>query len=343
MTPGFISMRDNRDLFTRWPQLATHIGCEPIAELPTPVQALANIHATRAWIKCDNLTHSVYGGNKLRKLEFIIPELKKHNRKGVITLGGVGSNSGVAVAMVCQQLGIPCRIYLFDQEPNAAVAKNLRLMASYGAELIHTRNYIEAGLYYYLNWRRLDSRFYFLYAGCSNALSVFGYINALLELKKQIDTQQCPMPDTIIVPVGSCSTLAGLTLASALLNLPIAIKGVRVAPAYVGPFPGCTPGLVTALMKEALAMLSRSYPQYKTMPLPAPIMLDEYYGEAYGVATSASSVALKTAAEKENLKLDDTYTAKAFAAFLDHIDKTNDVCLFWNTHNSRDTQAQETK
>lgn len=312
-----------------------------MAELPSPVRQLGNIHPQRAWMKCDNLSHSVYGGNKIRKLEFIIPELKRKNIRQVITLGGKGSNSGVAVAMVCQQLGIACRIYVFDQQPSETVQKNFALMQSFNAELIPVGSSIGAGLSYYLDWRRFCPGHYFLYAGCSNTVSVFGYVNAMLELKQQVDAGVCPAPDHIVLATGSCSTLAGLLLGSALLDWPIRITGVRVAPDYVGPVPGCTPGLVTKLMKDALRLMQQVYPQLHSLELPVPQMTGRYYkdshGGGYGIPTVASKQAMARAFESEQLSLEATYTGKAFAAFLDTVENSDDVVLFWNTHNSRDT------
>lgn len=329
----------SRPLFQHWPLLAQVLACEPLAGLPTPVRQLVNIHPQRAWMKCDNLSHPVYGGNKIRKLEFIIPELKRKKIRQVITLGGSGSNSGVAVAMVCQQLGIGCRIYTFPQQASETVQKNNRLMQTFAATLVPVQSAVSAGLHYYLNWRRLHPHYYFLYAGCSNTVSVFGYVNAMLELKQQVDAGLCPAPDRIVVATGSCSTLAGLLLGSALLDWPVAVTGVRVAPDYVGPVPGCTPGLVTQLMKDALQLMQQLYPQLQSLVLPEPQLTGAYYRDGdsggYGVPTAASEAAMALAWQREQLSLEATYTAKAFAAFLDTLVGSEGHVLFWNTHNSQ--------
>lgn len=323
-----------RELYRYWPLLAELLPCEEIATLPTPVVALPCIDATRAWMKCDNISHKVYGGNKVRKLEFIIPELKRKQVREVITLGGTGTNSGVAVAMVCRDLGIGCRIYTFEQAPSVTVVKNAQRMQQFGATLVPVRTSVMAGLCYYLNWRRLDPHYYFLYAGCSNTVSVFGYVNALLELKEQVDAGECPAPDHIMIATGSCSTLAGLLLGAALIDWPIRITGVRVAPDYVGPVPGCTPELVSAFMRDALAIMARAYPELATLPLPTPVLTGDYYGAGYGLATPASDAALVMARDHAGIDLETTYTAKAFAAFIDALRNSSERVLFWNTHNS---------
>lgn len=323
-----------RELYRHWPRLADTLPCEALATLPTPVVALPRIHRSRAWMKCDNLSHPVYGGNKLRKLEFIIPALKQKQIREVVTLGGTGTNSGVAVAMVCRDLGIRCRIYTFEQASSPAVEKNQRLLQTFGAEQVRVGTSVMAGLRYYLDWRRLDPSRYFLYAGCSNTASVFGFANALLELKQQVDDGVCPAPGHIVVATGSCSTLAGLLLGSALIDWPVRITGVRVAPDFVGPVPGCTPELVSAFMRKALALMAREYPELRALPLPTPVMTGAYYGAGYGLPTAASARALAFARDRAGITLETTYTAKAFAAFLDAVRKDREPVLFWNTHHS---------
>ena len=320
-------------LFSHFPKLAETILCESIAQLPTPVQHLNSIH-NNLWMKCDNLTHSVYGGNKIRKLEFIIPELKRKNIQQVVSLGGTGTNSGTELAMICRDLGIKCRLYVFAQQDSDTVRNNRALMQQFGAELIPVPNSIAAGLRYYLDWRRLDPRCYFLYAGCSNAVSVFGYVNALLELKQQVDAGLCPKPDNIFIATGSCSTLAGLLLGKALIDWDVNITGVRVAPDYVGPVPGCTPGLVNGLMREVLAMITPVYPQFRTLTWPTPVLIGDYYGDGYGLPTAASTRAADIA-QQHGIALEQTYTAKGFAAALDAVNLSNQQILFWNTHSSR--------
>jgi D-cysteine desulfhydrase len=319
-----------RPLLSHWPKLQSRVQCAEIATLPTPVIPLGTL-SSDLWMKCDHLTHTIYGGNKIRKLEFIIPQLKEKNITQVVSLGGIGTNSGTALAMVCHDLGIKCRLYLFEQPMSKVVQNNYTLMRGYGAELVHVKSAITAGLRYYLDPRRLDPRCYFLFGGCSNAVSVFGYANALLELKTQVDAGECPEPQQIIVATGSCSTLAGMLLGAALLRWDIRIVGIRVAPDHYGPVPGCTPGMVTQLMRDALGILAQSYPEYRSLPLPAPVLLDNYYGEGYGIPSPASERALQQA-HQQGFTLENTYTGKAFAAALESVERGGGPLLFWNTH-----------
>lgn len=319
-----------RPLLSRWPKLQSRVQCAEIATLPTPVVPLGNL-AGNLWMKCDQLTHPRYGGNKIRKLEFIIPQLKEKNITRVVSLGGIGTNSGTALSMVCHDLGIACRLYLFEQPMSRTVENNYRLMRGYGAELVHVKTPISAGLRFYLDPRRLDPRCYFVFGGCSNAVSVFGFANALLELKAQVDAGECPEPRQIVVATGSCSTLAGLLLGAALIPWNIRIVGIRVAADHYGPVPGCTPGMVTQLMRGALDILAQSYPECRSLPLPTPVLIDDYYGAGYGIPSPASEHALQQA-KLQGFTLENTYTGKAFAAALDTAARDGGPLLFWNTH-----------
>ncbi|MCB1616276.1 MAG: pyridoxal-phosphate dependent enzyme [Pseudomonadales bacterium] len=321
----------DRPLFARWPKLQAKLACEMLADLPTPVRTLEKLHPN-AWVKCDDMSHSEYGGNKVRKLEFILPGLQERKIRHVITIGGVGSNSGVAVALLCKRYGMACTILVFHQPASETVEKNHALMRSCGARLVYVKTAVAAGLLYYLNTARLKKDTLFLWAGCSTTEAVFAYVNAMMELQEQVNAGLCPLPASIYVAVGSCSTVAGLTLGCALLNLPVTIKGVRVAPSHAGWIPACTDSIIKKQMKAALMLLSQAYPEYSGFPLPATHLLQDYFGEGYGVETAAGARAMHIAKQRAGLSLEPTYTAKAFAAFLDGLDQNSQATLFWNTH-----------
>jgi D-cysteine desulfhydrase len=323
---------DERSLLNLFPELRSHIAIESIASLPTLIERLP--FSERAWIKRDDLTHAQYGGNKIRKLEFILADALQKNAKRIITFGAIGTNHGVATAMLCRQLGLECIVYLFDQPRSETVSQNLRLMQAYGAKLIYKGSMLKAVLGYYSSPYRLRKGSYFLFAGGSNLHGTLGFVNAACELQTQIDQGQCPSPNVIVGPVGSGATLAGLTYGCQLIGLKTTVIGVRVAPKRLGPFPACTPGTVYQLMTEAYRFLNKHCGQQIPRP-EAANLIDEYYGDGYGEAT-AKGLQAKSRFEALGITLEQTYTAKAAAAFLDQIDRTQEDVLFWNTFNSRD-------
>ncbi|MBV1921173.1 MAG: pyridoxal-phosphate dependent enzyme [Pseudomonadales bacterium] len=323
-------------LFDVYPSLEGKVAYEPLASLPTPVEPLEKLALgkSNAWIKRDDLTHHEYGGNKIRKLDFIIADAKQQDKKRIVTFGAIGTNHGVATAMMCQQQDLACTVYLFDQPISKTVQQNLQLMQHYGAELIYCGSLFATVLRYYLNRYRLDKQNYFLFAGGSNVAGTLGFVNAALELKEQVNRCEIPEPDVIICPVGSSATLAGLTIGCQLAGLNTTVKGIRVAPARLGPFPACTTGTVSALMRQTQDYLGSVGVKAKTK-WKKPILINDYYGEGYGVATRPGELAQLTML-KQGIKVEQTYTAKAVAAFFDELETNTGNVLYWHTYNSQD-------
>lgn len=318
-------------LFDAYPRLRDALDPVALCTLPTPVQHLPAL-APGAWIKRDDLTHAAYGGNKLRKLEFIAADLARTGARRVITFGATGTNAGVAAAMVCRALGLQCTVLTFDQPPSATVTANQALMRHYGARLVHIGPLWATALAWYAHPRRLDPRTYFLFAGCSNPVATFGYVNAAFELREQVRRGECPEPAEIVVAAGSAATLAGLTLGCALAGLATRVIGVRVAPARVGPFAACTPGVVSGMMRRCRDELSRRHPA-PLAGLPPADLRDDWFGSGYGEPTNAALAAIAAFAAV-GIPLEQTYSGKAAAAFLDRLAAGASPVLFWNTYNS---------
>ncbi len=324
-------MPSHRPLFDVYPQLAGVLPWRQLADLPTPIEALAELGAN-AWIKRDDISHAVYGGNKIRKLEFVLADVIARGKEHVITFGATGTNHGVATAMLCQQLGLRCTVLLFDQPESDNVRANLQRMKAFGAELSYCGSLANAVMRFYCHPLRLFVRHYFLFAGGSNVAGTLGFVNAAFELRQQIEGGQCPMPGKIVVPVGSAATLAGLTIGVTLAGLSTEVVGIRVAPSHLGLIPTCTVATVKSLMKRTCKTLTGygvSLPA-----IPAPSLNDSYYGEGYGVRTEAGDGATAIFSGC-GIKLDQTYTAKAAAAFLDAIKASSGAQLYWHTFNSR--------
>ncbi|MCG8313079.1 MAG: pyridoxal-phosphate dependent enzyme [Pseudomonadales bacterium] len=319
-------------IFKKYPELKPVITVAHSALLPTPVQQLPI--QENAWIKRDDLTHTEYGGNKIRKLEFILADAMARGSTRIVTFGAIGTNHGVATAMMCQKHGIDCVVYLFDQPITATVSQNLQLMQAYGATLIYKKTLFKAVKSYYLSPYRLLRGSYFLFAGGSNLFGTLGYINAAFELQEQINNKECPQFKYLFCPVGSSATLAGLTYGLQLAGIDTQVKGIRVVQEKLGPFQACSSDTVYQLMLQVQHYL-QTHTQ-KKLPIPnRPVMDGDYFGDGYGVATKEGLAAIDHF-NSLGIKLEQTYTGKAAAAFLRAVEQPDDDCLFWNTYNSRD-------
>ena len=323
-------MNPRHPLLTRYPGLATKLVPGRLrADLPTPLQQFGTLDPA-LWVKRDDLTGAGYGGNKTRKLEFVLPYAMARGARRIVTVGGLGTHHGLATAIACKQLGLACEILLFDQPVTEHVRENLYLMHHHGARLRYCHSMPTALAAYALHPLRLDKRSYFLFAGASNPVGTTAYVNAALELDIQISAQQIPTPRAIYCAVGSTGTLAGLTLGLALCGRDIPVIGVRVIDSHLGPFAACTPATVAKLMRKTLVWLRDLDKEIPPLAPPEPLLIDSYFGDGYG----APSVAGNHAAERAHsagLTLDPTYTAKAFAAALDGIQQNNGPIIYWHT------------
>lgn len=324
-----------RPIYTALPGLQAALPCAGFAALPTPVQAV-DVDGRPCWIKRDDLSHPIYGGNKVRKLEFILAGALADGRRRVITFGATGTHHGLATAIFCRQLGMDCELLLFDQPETPQVRENLRRLEAEGAQLRHCHSLARTLLAYGLHPGRLRHDSLFLFAGGSNELGVLAFINAALELGGQIEAGALPAPRRILCPLGSGSTLAGLSLGVALAGLDCEVIGVRVADARLGPFPACTEGTVAGLMRRSLRWLARRGIDWPAA-VPAPRIDHRWIGDGYGHATAAGDAAAQRFQATLGLPLDPTYTAKAFAAVQDRLARGEQGLLYWHTLSSADS------
>ena len=333
----------NPSLFQYIPELTHNLPWKPLGQFPTPIRKLDDLGYDNLWLKQDNLSSSVYGGNKIRKLEFALAAALDQNKKRVVTMGALGTNHGLATAIFCEKLGLKCTLLLFRQPITRDVKQKLLLFNKYRAKMKFRGTKLRAGIALYLTERIRHPGAYFLYAGGSNATGTIGFVNAAFELKSQIERGIMPEPAVIFCPVGSNGTLAGLTLGVRLAGLKSKTIGVRVSASHLGPVQVCTPGSVQRLMQATYRYLRNRCQTIPAVDLNAPLILNDYFGDGYGRPTEAGVRAYEQLKNRAGIILDLTYTAKTFAAVIDHCrihtDKSEPV-LYWHTYNSVDLSEQ---
>ena len=182
------------------------------------------------------MSGKVYGGNKIRKLEFTLGDALHINVKNVLTFGAAGSNHALATAIYAKQLGLNS-ISMLVPQPNAYyVRRNLLMSYHCGAELPLCPNIqfvmplvTLAALYQLLQHRLKSGRFpKVIPMGGSSPLGAVGFVNAAFELKEQIIKGEIPEPDYIYVASGSMGTAAGLTLGLEVIKSKTRLISVRV-------------------------------------------------------------------------------------------------------------------
>jgi D-cysteine desulfhydrase len=330
-------------LFKAYPELKQRVAWLPLGTFPTPVQGLGRLGLENLWIKRDDMSSSVYGGNKVRKLEFILAEARRHDIKHLVTFGGIGTNHGLATAIFCDRLGIDCTLLLFHQPVTRQVKLNLLLFEKYHAVTIYKKTRWRTVLAYYLLHRIRHPGACYVFAGGSNIAGTIGYVNAAFELKEQVDQGEIPAPAVVFCPLGSGGTLAGLHLGFVLAGLKTQAVGVRVSESHLGPFQACTEGTVEKLMHKTYSYLKNRCRCLPDLTIRKPFIVENYYGSGYGVPTQAGSKVSRLVKKEEGIALDPTYTAKTFAAVYDHCRKqgrNSDPVLYWHTYNSVDLTPQ---
>ncbi len=330
-------------LFEEFPGLVDKIPYTPLVKKTAvhKLEALSTELNANLWIKRDDQTNDLYGGNKPRKLEFALADAVEKQKANIMTTGGTGSNHCLATAIFTKDLNLHPVLVLFHQPVTADVKKKLLLYHSLGAEMLGPYGELR-GLFQFFTFKRLRRNTYFLPPGGSSTIGVLGFVNAAFELKSQIENGEMEMPHYLFVTVGSLGTMAGLLLGCKLANLDINLVGVRVVQNFIS-FYQYTFSYANAVRKLALKTLKllrkadQSIP--KIMIKEKPTVLDDFYGGGYGTITPEAVEAIELMKQHENITLDTTYTGKTFAGLLNFIKEkevSEEPILFWNTYNSQD-------
>jgi D-cysteine desulfhydrase len=348
-------------LFDVYPNLEGKVPWTPILMgIPSNVDRLTELEdhlklkGGEIYIKRDDKDHKIYGGNKLRKFEFIFGEALKKKKKGIITLGGIGTNHGAACAIVAKELDLKCELFLSLQPVTWHVQRSLLLFHYFGAKLHFTKSF-ELGVLKCIFYRLFHPKYYLMSIGGSplfgigTPLGSIGFINAIFELKNQIDEEILPEPDIIFVAAGSTGTSAGLTAGCKLLGLKTKVYPVNVSRDIV-----VNPKNLIRIANKSIKYLrkrDKSIPDVQVNKGDFN-MIKGYLGSNYGVKTVKGQKAVDLVYELEGkklgFKLETTYTGKAMAAMLDFFEKEENKSkkvLFWNTYNSNDLDKylRETK
>ena len=279
-----------------------------LASLPTPLEPAPRLSETlgvEVWVKRDDLTGVGLGGNKARKLEFLLGDARAWGADVVVTGGGPGSNHIQITAAAAARLGLECALVLYGGRPRPEPL-NLQLARQAGASVRYTNNperaSIDAGLDSTVaRLERAGRRPYRIGRGGATAVGCLGYVEAAFEVDEQMAGAG---PEAFVLATGSCGTQAGLELGAALAGAAWWVRGVSVS----RPVAECRER-IAALTRGAAAVLGVD------PPLVAPEVVDGI-GPGYGRPSRAGQAAAALAARTEGLFLDPTFTAKAMAALV---------------------------
>jgi D-cysteine desulfhydrase len=232
---GELSAARDRPLVAELPQLAESVPWRPLVPAPTPVEPA---EAAFPWLgrggvfhKRDDRVSPVYGGNKVRRFEYILADAERRGARHLITAGGLASTQVIATILFGRQAGFEVSAALFDQPVTSFARRALLTGAAGGGNLLYGGGYARTALEVFRAHRRAEAP-YLILPGASTPMANLGYVDAMLELAEQVRRGEAPRPDVIVVPAGSGGTLAGLAVGVSILGWPTLLVGVRITERY---------------------------------------------------------------------------------------------------------------
>jgi len=292
-----------------------------LAHLPTPLQrvrALDPLVGCEVWVKRDDMTAGAEAGNKIRKLEYLLAEALEQGATTVITCGGLQSNHARATTLLCRRLGLaPCVFLRAASPPGPRPVGNWFLNDLAGADIrfITAAQYADRNTIMREHAESLSAageRAYVIPEGGSNGLGALGYVNAMREVRVQLDSVP-EMPkrfDAVVFACGSGGTAAGVALGAARWDVADRAYAMAVCDdrAYFQ-------SLCENLMRDARVLDS-------TLGGAAELLVeDRFKGPAYGVASEAQREFIRRVARASGLVLDPVYSGKALFALAQLEDK----------------------
>lgn len=332
-------------LFAECPALARRVRWTGLGEYPTPVEKLEGLCRSEGiselYIKRDDLSSPYYGGNKVRKLEYLLALAVSRGHKAIITFGAAGSNHVLATVIHARRVGIRTIAVLMPQ-PNAAyVRKNLLLDYAHGAQFVPARSVATMPLAFakgmIAGYDREKRLFPFVIPpGGTNLPGCLGYIDAALEIRRQVDEGLLPEPEFIFITYGSGGTAAGLIVGAQLAGLKSRVIPVRVVEKVA-----CNRQHLAWHVNRTVRFLKRNCPTATVRGVrPCDItLIDNFAGKRYARFTREGMDAVDKARTHDGIKLEGTYTGKTLAAALDFIKRHSAgerPALFLNTYSSVD-------
>ncbi len=345
-------------LFKAYPKLQETIPHVTLGIYPTPLirekKLASDLRIRDLYFKDDGVNGLVDkakakhpGGNKNRKLEFLLAHAKAKGFSTIVTVGSAGSNHACETAHCAQLLGLKSILVLNDQPGTSYTKRNLKLDVLFDAEIHYVKTDDDEELTKKARLIAAQKHAYFIPMGGSSERGTLGFVNAMFELRKQIHKKEMPEPDVLYVTLGSAGTAAGIIIGAKLAGFKCQITPVRIS--YTSAF---KTNLLIELIKQTEKYLHQIDPSIPYQPVPENVKTLKqqmqylqkeyntfiehgYAGKNYAEITKEAAEAIDLVAKRANIKLEGTYTGKTAAALVKNAlyerKHRKQVVLFWNT------------
>lgn len=311
----------------------------------TPIQRLDALEYnigghSGLYLKEEGFSGKLFGGNKIRNLEYLLQNAIDLRMKTLVTFGSIESNLAQAVALYGKQLNFDVKLYLYNlsKKPQDELDQSIKRLEDFGAEVkiesfaksmlrrVAIRNDILRGQFY--------KGTYVIPIGGASPLGCLGHFGLAEEIRNQILDGQLPTIDRVYVPIGSGGTVAGLIAGFKFYGMPIKVTGVYI---HKG---------ISRLRIEKLSSKILSLVCNRQILIDSKDILDlekSYIGDGYAASTSKSLSAMQDLYYTENVLLDETYTAKTMAAYIEFAKKNrSNKVLFLQTGNTKEIDSVHT-
>ncbi|MGI9603972.1 MAG: D-cysteine desulfhydrase family protein [Acidimicrobiales bacterium] len=291
---------------------------------PTPLQPCRRLQAEvggpLVWLKRDDCSGLAFGGNKTRKLEFLLGDALASHATGVVTFGAVQSNHARQTAAAANVVGLACDLVLIesvDRATEAYTTSGNRLLDDVLGATVHVVPDADAAMVKAGELAEADPGRYFIDPGGSSPVGALGYVHMVGELADQLG-QVGVVPSHVFTPASTGGTSAGLMLGAAIGGHDVNVVAVAVYESAAA-----TKATIEDVVGRTALLLDD--------PLDGEVTLevdDSFLGDGYGIVTPESHAAIGLLARSEGVLLDPVYTAKAFAlvlARLPELDPAGDV------------------
>lgn len=334
---------DDVALFRHAPELRDRVPWARLGDWPTPIEPLPLDRVTDVYVKREDISSPIYGGNKIRTLEAIFGAAVHDGAERIWATGAYGSNHAVATVLHAARAGMSAGAALWPQPPSTPARANLSAILSARPALKNMLTVVElpfAMAAIRRRARKMGNPAYVMAPGGATPRGAFGALSAAFEVAEQIATGDCPAFRRVVVAVGStCTTagmLAGFHLARerGLIDRVPAITGVRVTPWPITSAP--------LILRLALATVRR-FERLSERPssityaqLAAALHVEtRFFGGGYGRATATGCRATAAFDRCGGPPLDVVYSAKSGAAVIDLASRaTTGPLLYWATKSS---------
>jgi D-cysteine desulfhydrase len=305
-----------------------------LGNLPSPVR-LGQLSEGRAfWIKDDGRIADAYGGNKIRKLEYLLGAASKAGIRVLVTHGDVESHTVQATGILGAREGFSVHAVVFSHRGQSFAAPEVVRLESARAVIHQRRTMLGAVLH--AHWLALRQKGFLVPLGATTPVSTLGFVRAALELDEQVHVGLLPEPKCIYLPFATCGSVAGLLIGLAFTSMHTRVVAVQTVERIIA-----NRNRLERLVREALSLLNINRDESKRCLDRLDTIDSRFLGRGYRDVDKRTQDAVASAATC-GLHLEAAFSGKAFASLLEALPNCNDAdLLFWNTHDqSREFQVQ---